>query len=109
MRNAIAVFLGATLVCGATLAGGDKRPPGKLMFSSKAGRVTFNHAAHLKREKGDCTPCHDKLWPQSAKAPLKSSDGCRTCHKAGGVSFEMPGNCNKCHSATTRPGQMGKT
>jgi c(7)-type cytochrome triheme protein len=87
------------LVRSATVAAEGKKPPARLVFPSKQGEVTFDHAAHLKREKGDCTPCHDKLWPQSTKEPLKSSAGCRTCHRAGGASFEMKGNCNKCHPA----------
>lgn len=99
MRHAIAFFVAAVLVCGATVAAQEKKPPAKLVFPSKAGEVVFDHAAHLKREKGDCSPCHDKLWPQSTKDPLTSSAGCRTCHQAGGVSFEMKGNCDKCHPA----------
>ena len=79
------------------VAADDAQPPGKLVFPSKAGDTTFDHAGHLKREKGDCTGCHEGLWPKSAKVPLKSSDGCKACHKAGGKSFEMPGNCVRCH------------
>jgi c(7)-type cytochrome triheme protein len=99
MRYAIAFFMAVVLVRIATVAAEDKKPPVRLVFPSKAGEVVFDHAAHQKREKGDCTKCHDKLWPKSARAPLKSSAGCRTCHKAGGVSFEMKGNCKKCHAA----------
>jgi c(7)-type cytochrome triheme protein len=77
----------------------DSQPPDKLVFPNKGGEVTFNHAAHLKREKGECGSCHDKLWTKSAKMPVKSSDGCRTCHKAGGASFAMKGNCARCHPA----------
>jgi c(7)-type cytochrome triheme protein len=75
-----------------------KTPPAKLVFPSKSGDITFDHAAHAKRAKGGCKGCHDGLWPQSAKAPLKSSDGCRTCHQAGGKAFEMKGNCARCHA-----------
>ena len=64
---------------------------------NKGGDVIFTHATHVDREKGECATCHQKLWPQSAKEPLKSSDGCRTCHKAGGPAFESKGNCVKCH------------
>ena len=71
--------------------------PEKLVFQSKRGDVIFAHAAHAAREKGECATCHPKLWPQSAKEPLKSSDGCRTCHHAGGRAFEMKANCVKCH------------
>jgi c(7)-type cytochrome triheme protein len=99
MRYVIAFFLAISLVSGTAAAAKEKKPPARLVFPSKAGNVTFNHAAHLKREKGDCTKCHDKLWPQSAKIPVKSSDGCKACHHAQGESFEMKGNCDKCHAA----------
>jgi c(7)-type cytochrome triheme protein len=88
MRHVLVLIIGATLV-GAQ--------PQKLVFQSKRGDVIFAHAAHVAREKGECATCHPKLWPQSAKEPLKSSDGCRTCHHAGGRAFEMKGNCVKCH------------
>jgi len=71
--------------------------PQKLVFQSKRGDVIFAHAAHVDREKGECATCHPKLWPQSAREPLKSSDGCRTCHRAGGPAFESKSNCVKCH------------
>jgi c(7)-type cytochrome triheme protein len=99
MWFAMALFITLAPSSGAAAAGQGNKPPLKLVFPSKAGDVTFNHAAHLKREKGDCTRCHDKLWPQSAKVAVKSSDGCSTCHHAGGKSFEMKGNCTRCHAA----------
>jgi hypothetical protein len=52
-----------------------KKEPEKLVFNSKFGNVTFLHAKHAEREKGDCTVCHDKLWPQDAKAPLNYKEG----------------------------------
>jgi hypothetical protein len=104
MRQAFGWFLAVALVAG--VAGGDQKPPVKLVFPRG---IEFNHAAHVEREKGHCAACHDKLWPQSAREPLKSSDGCRTCHQAGGKSFPMQDNCKKCH--TTDPaavvGQVG--
>jgi c(7)-type cytochrome triheme protein len=88
MRHAL-VFVAAVTLVGAQ--------PEKLIFQSKRGDVVFAHAAHVAREKGGCATCHPKLWPQSVQQPLKSSDGCRTCHKAGGPAFESKGNCAKCH------------
>jgi c(7)-type cytochrome triheme protein len=82
------------LIAAATLVGAQ---PQKLVFQSKGGDAVFTHAAHIDRAKGECATCHPKLWPQSAKEPLKSSEGCRTCHKAGGPAFESKGNCSKCH------------
>jgi len=97
MRYAIALFVAATLVGGAVLAAQDAKPPEKLVFHNKGVETVFTHAAHIDREKGECATCHTKLWPQSTKEPLPSSDGCKTCHSAGGRAFEMQGNCVKCH------------
>jgi c(7)-type cytochrome triheme protein len=105
MRYVIALFL-VSVVALAVLAR-EKKPPVKLVFEAKLGNVTYDHAAHLKRAKGDCKVCHDKLWPQE-KAPLNFKAGlhkpaeagqtsCGACHHAGGASFETKGNCNKCH------------
>lgn len=84
-----------------------QKPPEKLVFPTKMGNVTFNHAAHVTREKGNCMACHDKLFPQS-NAPLNfkanmhktaedSKTSCGACHVAGGAAFEVKGNCAKCH------------
>jgi c(7)-type cytochrome triheme protein len=97
MRHVLLSIIAVTLVGGAMLAAQDKKPPEKLVFQYKGGEAIFTHAAHIEREKGECATCHPKLWPQSAQEPLKSSDGCRTCHHAGGRAFEMKGNCVKCH------------
>ena len=97
MRYLAAFAMTVALVGGALAADQEKKLPGHLVFPSKAGDVIFDHPAHVKREKSDCTTCHDKLWPQSAKVEIKSSSGCATCHQADGKSFEMKGNCKKCH------------
>lgn len=104
MRHAIAFFIAIALVGSAMLAAPDQKPPEKLVFQAKGGDVVFTHAAHINRAKGECATCHEKLWPRSVQEPLKSSDGCRTCHRAGGRAFEMKGNCVKCH-----PGASAKT
>ena len=75
MRHVLLFIIAITLV-GAQ--------PEKLVFHYKGGDAIFTHAAHIGREKGECATCHPKLWPQSAQEPLKSSDGCKTCHHAGG-------------------------
>jgi len=85
------------------------KPPDKLTFTTKNGNVLFDHAAHLKRAKGDCATCHPKLFQQDAKAPLNFKAGlhkpaqanqtsCGFCHRPGGEAFEVTGNCNKCHA-----------
>lgn len=85
-----------------------KKAAEKLVFKAKMGDVTFNHAKHTERAKNDCKVCHDKLWPQDAKAPLnfkagmhkvaeKGKTSCAFCHHAGGTAFQTTGNCAKCH------------
>jgi c(7)-type cytochrome triheme protein len=97
MRYAIALILAVTLAGSGTVTAQSKKPPEKLLLRNKGGDVTFTHAAHIGREKGECAACHEKLWPQSAAEPMKNSDGCKTCHHAAGRAFEMKGNCMKCH------------
>lgn len=86
----------------------EKKPAAKMTFTAKTGNVAYDHAAHAKREKNDCKVCHDKLFPQDVKAPLKFKEkmhkpaetakaSCGACHHAGGTAFESKGNCNKCH------------
>lgn len=98
------LVLAGSLILGAQ----EKKAPGKLVFEARQGKVTFDHATHVKAEKGSCTPCHDKLFPQDAKAPLNFKAGlhrpaetkqvsCGACHRPGGTSFETKGNCTKCH------------
>jgi c(7)-type cytochrome triheme protein len=109
-RNLAACFaaLCFCLLCGRGAAADDKKPPEKLIFQAKPGKVTFNHAAHLKRENNNCKVCHNKLFQESAKAPLdykaamhKSAEtaktSCAFCHSAGAKAFESKGNCAKCH------------
>lgn len=90
------------------LMGQQKKPPETLTFMTKFGDVTFNHAAHLMREKGNCAACHPKLFMQDAKAPLnfkanlhktaeENMTSCGACHRPGGAAFETKGNCAKCH------------
>ena len=87
---------------------GEEGPPTKLTFTTKNGNVTFDHSAHVTREKGNCAACHPKLFMQDAKAPLNFKAGlhktaetnmtsCGACHHAGGPAFETKGNCAKCH------------
>jgi c(7)-type cytochrome triheme protein len=105
MRCLIGSFLISVVALGVLAQ--EKKPPAKLVFETKVGNVTYDHAAHLKRANGDCKACHDKLWPQE-KAPLNFKAGvhkpaeagktsCGACHYAGGHAFESKANCNKCH------------
>jgi c(7)-type cytochrome triheme protein len=71
------------------------------------GNVTFDHKAHTEKAEGDCTTCHDKLFPQS-REPINFKAGmhrpaetnktsCGGCHNPDGPSFETKGNCTNCH------------
>jgi len=96
------------LACGFLSAQEKKAPAKPIVFETKQGKVSFSHTAHEKSVKGGCAACHDKLFPQDAKAPLNFKAGvhkpaeqkgtsCGACHKPGGTSFETKGNCAKCH------------
>lgn len=85
----------------------EKKAPDTLTFESKMGNVTFHHAKHAERVKGDCATCHEKLFPQ-AKAPLNYKDkmhqvaesnktSCAHCHVEGGAAFAAKGKCTTCH------------
>jgi c(7)-type cytochrome triheme protein len=104
MHHVIAVCIASALVGGAMAEAQDKKLPERLLFPTKSGDVIFTHSTHIERVKGECATCHDKLWPQSVKEPLKSSQGCGACHHFGGRAFRMKGNCVKCH-----PGGDAKT
>jgi c(7)-type cytochrome triheme protein len=106
-RSLLALVVAFTLSAGLLLLAhhGPEKP---LVFKSKMGDVTFDHEAHVKREKNDCKTCHPKPWPQSAKAPLNFKDAmhkkseaekasCAQCHHKGGSAFAAMGSCNKCH------------
>ena len=103
-------FLVAGFLVAALLGIAADKPPEKLVFETKMGNVTFQHAKHIEREKNDCAVCHPKLFQQSAKAPLNykpamhktaetAKTACAACHVAGGAAFATTGNCsnNKCH------------
>ena len=108
MRYLIAIVIAAAVAIGVGAAQ-EKKAPATMTFETKFGNVPYDHAAHSKREKDDCKVCHDKLWPQSAKAPLNFKGGamhkvaeankasCAACHVAGGKAFAVKGSCNKCH------------
>jgi c(7)-type cytochrome triheme protein len=109
MRYTLASLTILSMLGLAALTAQTKTPPAKLVFKAKTGDVTFNHAAHLKREKDNCKVCHETLFKQDAKAPLnykplhKAAEdkkiSCGACHRPGGTAFETKGNCanSKCH------------
>jgi c(7)-type cytochrome triheme protein len=106
MRNLTSIMTLVFLLSGFLLLMAADSPE-KIIFESKMGKVTYLHAKHADREKGDCKVCHDKLFPQS-KAPLnykaamhktaeKAKSSCGACHVAGGTAFASTGACAKCH------------
>jgi c(7)-type cytochrome triheme protein len=112
MRKLIAActIVAFALAFGAILAE-DKKPPATITFEAKPGPVTFDHAKHADRVKGDCKACHDKLFKQEKgdlhykesmhKKAETDKTSCGACHVAGGAAFETKGNCNKCHVKKT--------
>jgi len=93
MRLFVSTLVAAVLVFGIVAVGQEKKAPDKLVFESKMGKVTFDHAKHSERAKGDCKVCHDKLFPQS-RAPINFKAGmhkpaeakkiaCAACHVKG--------------------------
>lgn len=120
MRNPVPILLPALLILAAGLTAQQAKTPakskqvaeivvpGKLTFPATPGKVTFDHAAHVKREKGACKVCHDSLWPRDAKSPLNfkspmhqtmqdKQTSCSFCHAPGAKAFPAKGNCVRCH------------
>ncbi len=107
MRTLFSVFTAVCILFGVLALAAEKAPE-KLVFETKMGNVTYQHAKHLERAKGDCAMCHPKLFQQSAKAPLNfkanmhktaeaGKTSCGFCHNPGGAAFATAGNCAKCH------------
>jgi len=106
IRCLMAALLLATVVASQEPA---PKAPSKLVFQSKPGAVTFDHAAHLTREKGVCANCHPKVFAESQAAPLNfkaklhraaeaDKTSCGACHRPGEKAFDSRGNCAKCHA-----------
>lgn len=71
----------------------DKAPPKR-----EAGEptLTFSHADHLPKVKGDCRRCHEKLpEPGMAAPPVPSMDTCTACHHHKVELAEA--RCRPCH------------
>ncbi|MCW5980842.1 MAG: hypothetical protein KIT09_22365 [Bryobacteraceae bacterium] len=105
MKHLTVFLVGLFLVVALVALAADA--PKTLVFESKLGNVTYDHAKHNERVKNDCKVCHDKLFPQS-RAPINFKAGmhkpaeaaktsCAACHHPGGEAFESKANCNKCH------------
>ena len=98
----------ATPTAPAEQTSSDGTPPDTILIESPYGNVTFTHAKHYERLRGDCSVCHPQVFPQS-RAPLNykkalhraaeaSMTSCAHCHAVGGTSFAADSNCTKCHA-----------
>ena len=87
----------------------DIPPPDTIVFDNKYGKSTFTHKLHYERVNGDCTVCHNKIFPQS-RAPINygkaqhrvaeaEGTSCAFCHRVGGTSFAADSHCVKCHES----------
>jgi c(7)-type cytochrome triheme protein len=108
MRLLLPLLALLTLILGSGFGAEEKKPPAKMTFESKMGNVTFDHAAHIRREKNECKNCHPSVFKQDAKAPLNFKPAmhkpaenahisCGFCHAIGRKAFPSAGNCAKCH------------
>ncbi len=109
MRRSLGYFLLIPMLGLTVLVAQEKTPPAKVVLPAKNGNVTFDHNAHLKREKGKCGVCHPTLFAQDAKTPVayrpphKTAEtkkaSCGFCHRPEGSAFASAGNCSngKCH------------
>jgi c(7)-type cytochrome triheme protein len=80
---------------------------GSIPFETAAGTVRFDHATHAGYENGNCTTCHNRLFPMG-RSPLAIPDlhraaeaaetSCAGCHAPGGSAFASAGNCSRCHA-----------
>lgn len=87
--------------------------PAKLDFGSAAGSVPFDHGQHVSRVKGECTACHDKLFPMERvdlrykgnthRTAEAARSSCAGCHAPGGTAFAAAGSCARCHTNLSEP------
>jgi c(7)-type cytochrome triheme protein len=106
MRKMLGYILLLSMLGLTALLAQNQTPPAKLVFQAKNGNITFDHAAHGKREKNDCKVCHPSPFAQTKepvafKFPHKNGEdkktSCGSCHRAEGTAFDSKANCNKCH------------
>jgi len=107
MRRTVAVFAILALVGVVGSLSAEEKAPTTLVYETKQGPVTFDHAKHVEAAKGDCKACHDGLFQKTKgnlgykesmhKKAETDKKSCGACHVAGGTAFESKGNCAKCH------------
>jgi c(7)-type cytochrome triheme protein len=90
--------------------------PEDIVYQTPTGAVAFDHGQHVSLAKGDCTACHNALFPME-KAPLNYGDNlhrtaeanktsCAGCHVEGGEAFASANNCRTCHTNLSVPTRM---
>jgi c(7)-type cytochrome triheme protein len=99
-----------------TLTSARDSLPRQMTFDTKAGAAGFDHAKHVDYEKGECTTCHNALFPMSRanlrygadlhRAAEAAKTSCAGCHVAGGEAFASANNCEKCHTGLSAPRTM---
>lgn len=87
--------------------------PGELRFDTSLGSAAFDHARHVNLAKGDCTACHNKLFPMARtdinyraglhRAAESARTSCAGCHAPFGTAFTSEGNCQRCHTGLGTP------
>ena len=96
-----------------TLTGTGRGLPGEIVYPSKAGPAPFDHAQHVDFENGDCTACHNRLFPMARadlnyapdlhRAAEAAGSSCAGCHVSGGKAFASANNCSRCHTGLSAP------
>lgn len=87
--------------------------PAIIAFDTSAGSTAFDHDEHVGYQDGDCTVCHNRLFPME-RAPLgykadlhraaeAAGSSCAGCHVSSGSAFASAGNCTKCHTGLSEP------
>jgi c(7)-type cytochrome triheme protein len=104
---ATATAIAAVLAAGMIFSPSAGEAPANLVFESKAGAVTFDHAKHVERARADCATCHPGLWlagkgdlgykASMHKKAETDQVSCGACHRPEGQAFESKNNCKRCH------------
>ncbi|HEY3308320.1 MAG TPA: c(7)-type cytochrome triheme domain-containing protein [Desulfuromonadaceae bacterium] len=72
--------------------------------TQKAGKVPFEHDAHLKRLESNCSACHNSIFHVVRKknltftmADMETGKSCGACHKKENPGATQLSSCTKCH------------
>ena len=110
MQYSMTILLGVYLLCSSiasvSLVSAESVPP-VIRIATQMGDVTFNHADHQVRSKGQCTvchhegtgtlrcsKCHDGVSARIDKEVVHET--CKACHKLE-TARGTPKVCGDCH------------